>query len=67
MGKTRNPILAKLSARCIINFILKKCEFSLYNSPESKCGANQWTGFYMITASAMKGLTYGYGKALKLI
>ena len=21
------------------------------------CGANQWTGFYMITASVMKGLT----------
>ena len=24
---------------------------------ESICGANQWTGFYMITASVMKGLT----------
>ena len=22
------------------------------------CGANQWTGFYMITASVMKGLNY---------
>ena len=21
------------------------------------CGANQWTGFYMITASVMKGLS----------
>ena len=21
------------------------------------CGANKWTGFYMITASALKGLT----------
>ena len=22
------------------------------------CGANQWTGFYMITASVMKGLKH---------
>ena len=22
------------------------------------CGANQWTGFYMITASVMKELTF---------
>ena len=24
------------------------------------CGANQWTGFYMISASIMKGLTKGH-------
>ena len=23
------------------------------------CGANQWTGFYIITASVMKGLSFG--------
>ena len=27
-------------------------DWFLYN------GANQWTGFYMITVSVMKGLTY---------
>ena len=28
------------------------------------CGANQWTGFYMITASVMKGLTLSTGELL---
>ena len=40
--------------------VLAKCKFELWEllrNQITKCRANQWTGFYMITASAMKELS----------
>ena len=41
--------------------VLAKCKFELWEllrNQITKCRANQWTGFYMITASAMKELSH---------
>ena len=45
-GQTDFKNLAAFDARFL------KCAWSFWKI----CSANQWTGFYMITASAMKGL-----------
>ena len=36
-------------------FVSYKTGYSIFS--RTSCSANQWTGFYMITASVMKGLT----------
>ena len=49
-----------------IGYVLALSSFSMNQFLKHLCGANQWTGFYMITASVMKGLILQFQNCEKI-
>ena len=63
-ANTLKQFVGKLPMNCLsvfdhfVKFTFKGLTLTLSWRRPLSCGANQWTGFYMITASVMKELPY---------